>query len=86
MTKPKTRYELRQENRDAWKQYWATVAKIAPEDLEAWVKVPLPPPIDRDKKPRESDEPLMGQYCPRCEMRRFRCVCKPPCSSRGRSK
>jgi hypothetical protein len=90
MTKTKTRRELRQEYFDALDKYWATVSQIPPEDLERWVKVPLPPPLEpateSEKKPRKPDEPLIGQYCPRCSMRRFRCVCKPPCESRGRNK
>jgi hypothetical protein len=90
MTKTKTRRELRQEYYDALDRYWTTVSAIPAEDLEAWVRVSLPPPMEptteSEKKPRKPDEPPIGQHCPRCSMRRFRCVCKPPCESRGRKK
>lgn len=81
----KTRRELRQEYFDALDKYWATVSQIPPEDLESWVKVPLPPPLEPTDEPRQPKKPieLIGTHCPDCGFKWFRCACLDKPNSKG---
>jgi hypothetical protein len=88
-------------NDPAWEQYWLefqnyweTVDEIPAWDLERWAAIPgvYRPDMGEQQRGKSKEEELneetaefLSRYCDHCGMRRFRCVCDPPCESIGRA-